>query len=174
MLSHEREVFIPAQNQACGQDALVLFLGGQPGVDVINPRLTVAEADRDSSVCTVTDTDDEQLEGTLAGIWATDSDGDGYLDGGQYRLCLNGQGLELGCAEPHQTEIFYVGTQSVDCRAQYETFTGRGFAADSGSLKVVSGTRGDSPACWLEVLADNDQLTASARSLGDTALPITH
>jgi len=172
VLSHDREVFDPAEDGGCDRNSLVLFLGGHPGVDVLNGQLMIAEAGPDTSLCAVMSADGEQLEGTLEGVWATDSDGDGYQDGGEYRPCLNSQGLASSCSEPHQTEIFYAGDSAVDCRVQYEEFSGRGFASDSGSVRVVSGKRDGAPACWLEVLAQSDQLTASVRGLEDTALPI--
>lgn len=174
VLSHDLEVFAPAEGGSCDQDSLVLFLGGQPGVDVLNGQLAIAEAGPDTSLCAVMRADGEQLEGALEDVWAADLDGDGYQDGGQFRPCLNSQGLASSCSEPHQTEIFYTGESAVDCRVRYEEFSGRGFASDSGSIRVVSGKRDDAPACWLEVLAHSDQLTASVRRLGDTALPIAH
>ncbi len=170
---HYRELFAPVRDGSCDQDALVLFLGGQPGVDVLNGALSVAKAGTDTSLCSVTRADGERLEGTLEGLWVADLDDDGYWDGGQYRPCVNTQGIATSCSEPHHTEIFYVGAQSVDCRAQYENFAGRGFAADSGAIAVVSGTWDDQPACWVKVLTQNDQLTASVRRLGDTVLPLT-
>ena len=92
--------------------------------------------------------------------------------GGRYRPCLDLRGVEASFEEPHRTEVFYTGTATVDRRARYGEFTRRGHTVDSDRVRVVSGTRDASAACWAETMAPEDELTASVRALGSTALPI--
>ena len=92
--------------------------------------------------------------------------------GGRYRPCLDLRGVEASFEEPHRTEVFYTGTAPVDRRARYGEFTRRGHTVDSDRVRVVSGTRDASAACWAETMAPEDELTASVRALGSTALPI--
>lgn len=89
-----------------------------------------------------------------------------------YRPCLDLRGVEASFEEPHRTEVFYTGTATVDRRARYGEFTRRGHTVDSDRVRVVSGTRDASAACWAETMAPEDELTASVRALGSTALPI--
>lgn len=169
-LAHDREVFVPVGGRSCDEDSLVLLLGGEPGIDVLNGLLRIADAGS-GSACAVT-TEAEPLVGTLENLWLQDADEDGYRDGGRYRPCLDLRGVEASCEEPHRTEVFYTGTATVDCRARYEEFTRHGYTADSDRVRVVSGTRDASAACWVETMTPEDELTASVRALGSTALPI--
>lgn len=172
-MPHTREVFTPIEGQVCDQDSLVLFLGGEIDLDVLNQALIIDDTD-DGSTCIVEPSSKEQpLKGSLKDVWLTDADEDGYRDGGRYRPCLNHQGLDVSCEEAHHTEVFYQGMKTVDCRARYEEFVQHDFTPDSNKVKVVSGTRGDFAACWVEILTQEDTLIASVRALGSMTLPIS-
>lgn len=174
-LRHTREVYPPAEGASCDTDSLVAYLGGVPGVDLLNADLAVEPLNGSASLCAITSATGSDLPTvSLKGLWTTDADRNGYRDGGQLRRCLSRQGQAVSCDANHSAEIFYAGTVDVSCDEMYRSFARRDAGTDARDIKVTHRASGDSVICQVEVKAGEDSLFASVRDLGRTALPITH
>lgn len=174
-VKHTAEVYSPATGNSCDSDSLVTYLGGVPGMDVLNADLTVGSLNGGVSLCVVKAASGSDLPSvSLKELWTTDADRNGYNDGGQFRRCLSYQGRAVSCDAEHSAEIFYTGTADVNCDERYSSFTRRDEGTDARDIKVSQLASGDSVICQVEVKAREDSLFASVRDLGSTTLPIKH
>ena len=174
-VKHTAEVYSPTTGNSCDSDSLVTYLGGVPGIDVLNADLTVGSLNSGASLCVVKAASGSDLpSATLKELWTTDADRNGYNDGGQFRRCLSYQGQAASCDAEHSAEIFYEGATDVNCDEKYSAFARRDARTDARDIKVSRLTSGDSVLCQVEVKAREDSLFASVRDLGSTTLPVKH
>jgi len=174
-VKHTAEVYSPATGSSCDSDSLVAYLGGVPGVDLLNADLTVEQLNSGALLCVVKTASGADLPSvSLKDLWATDADRNGYNDGGRFRRCLNHQGQAASCDAEHSAEIFYEGATDVNCDEKYRAFARRDAGTDARDIKVSRLTSGDSVLCQVEVKAREDSLFASVRDLGSTTLPVKH
>lgn len=142
----------------CTPAALVQYLGGVPGTDVLRQDLILGTV---GPACTV-GLPDAELDGASAGVL------DGPAD--EWRRCLDDDGAALPCSEPHAAEVVFeqqVATDPLDCRARAGDYLGVPFSRHDADLAV----RGAGTTCVVEVRGSN-VLTASLRDLGSGALPL--
>lgn len=165
---HDQEIYSPMSAGVCDESSLILYLGGDPEVDVLGEELLVAESERDSALCSVRSSGD-LINGSLEGVWSTDGNGNGYLDGGRYRRCFTYQQQPVSCDEEHSAEVFYEGEEDVDCILRYEVYSGR--KADH-TIAVVREVVEATVTCRVEVRATSDTLFASVRGIENVSLPL--
>ncbi len=132
---HDKEVFQPGEGLSCDTSGLITYLGGQPGVDLLNADLEVAAANSDGTLCAITSKNDLPHT-SIEGIWAPGR-GSEYPAGGQFRRCLDSRGNPTPCDKEHFSEIIYEGPDDVDCEAKYSEFTGRSLKEDYSTIKVL-------------------------------------
>ena len=165
---HSREVFAKPAGSSCDEGALILHMGGSPGTDLLASGLDVKPLENTEDRCVV-----ERSSGlpkaSLAGIWTSDNDHNGYKDGGEFRRCFNRQGQATSCDVDHASEEFYDAPEEVDCGKKYEDFSGRPV---DRSIRVTRQPRDHRIVCRAEVQVSTDRLTASVRDLENAALPI--
>ena len=165
---HSREVFAKPADSSCDTGALILHMGGSPGIDLLASGLDVKPLENTDDRCVV-----ETLSGlpraSLKDIWASDNDHNGYKDGGEFRRCFNRQGQAASCDVDHASEEFYDAPEEVDCGKKYEDFSGRPV---DHRIRVTRQSRDHRIVCRAEVQVSTDRLTASVRDLENAALPI--
>lgn len=166
--AHDQEVYSPMSAGGCDEGSLILYLGGDPDVDVLGEELLVAESEYDPALCTVTSSGD-LIDGSLEGIWSTDGDRNGYPDGGRYRRCFTYQQQPISCDEEHSDEVFYESEEDVDCISRYEMYSGRKVER---TIAVVRETVGTTVTCRVKVRVPSDTLFASVRGIEDVSLPL--
>ncbi|MBM7806401.1 serine/threonine-protein kinase [Geodermatophilus bullaregiensis] len=158
-VAHAAEVV--ATGGDCDEAALLAYLGGVPGQDVLREVDLGARVVGDTPVCVV---------GVPAGSPAGSAQ-DALLDraGDVWRLCYDQVGREVSCAEPHEQEVVAEGAagETLDCRARASAYLDRPFDQFATQLRLPE----DATRCVVEVRGDN-VLTASLRRLGSTALPV--
>lgn len=167
---HDKEVFQPGEGLSCDTSGLITYLGGQPGVDLLNADLEVAAANSDGTLCAITSKNDLPHT-SIEGIWAPGR-GSEYPAGGQFRRCLDSRGNPTPCNDEHFSEIIYEGPDDVDCEAKYSEFTGRSLKEDYSTIKVLSSSSGEQKICTAALRSNSDALTASLRWLHSKALPV--
>ena len=162
--AHTREIY-PSTDGSCDEASLILHLGGIPGTDLLGPGLSIDPVADTEGLCSVT-----RQEGlpasSLKDLWNSDTDHDGYSEGGELRRCFNHQDLAVSCEDPHFSEEIYEGDQEIDCRAQYQSFTNRSAAADK-NVRISGFSEGDAFMCRVEVQTSSESLVHSVRALGD-------
>ncbi|RRD27285.1 hypothetical protein [Actinomyces bowdenii] len=168
---HDKEVFQPAAGLSCDTGGLITYLGGQPGVDLLNADLEISAANSDSTLCAVTSRSGLP-KASIEGLWNPGS-GSEYSAGGQFRKCLDNRGNSTSCDEEHSSEIIYEGPDDVDCEAKYSEFTGRSLKDDYSTIKVLSSSSGEQRTCTATLRSNSDALTASLRWLHNKALPVS-
>lgn len=165
---HSREVFAKPSGASCDEDALIHYMGGVSGVDLLSDGIAVNSSEGREDLCVV-----EKQSGlsnvSLQDIWTVDNDHNGYKDGGEFRRCLNRQGQPTSCDDDHASEEFYDAPADVDCGRKYEEFSGRPV---DRSIRVTQTSNGDRIVCRAEVQVSTDKLTASVRGLENAALPL--
>ena len=165
---HSREVFAKPTGSSCDTGALILHMGGSPGIDLLASGLDVKPIESTDDRCVI-----ERPSGlprtSLKDIWASDNDHNGYKDGGELRRCFNRQGQAASCDVDHASEEFYDAPEEVDCGKKYEDFSGRPV---DHSIRVTRQSRDHRIVCRAEVQVSTDRLTASVRDLENAALPI--
>lgn len=165
---HSREVFAKPTGSSCDTSALILHMGGTPGVDLLASSLDVKPLENTEDRCVV-----ERPAGMpnapLKDIWTSDNDHNGYKDGGEFRRCFTRQGQGTSCDAEHASEEFYDAPKEVDCGKKYEDFSGRPV---DRSIRVTRQSRDHQVVCRVEVQVSTDRLTASVRDLENAALPI--
>ena len=121
---HSREVFAKPDGFSCDTSALILHMGGMPGIDLLASGLDVKPLENTDDRCVV-----ERPSGmphvSLKDIWTSDNDHNGYKDGGEFRRCFTRQGQATSCDTDHASEEFYDAPEEVDCGKKYEDFSGR-------------------------------------------------
>lgn len=167
---HDKEVFQPGEGLSCNTSGLITYLGGQPGVDLLNADLEVAAANSDGTLCAITSKNDLPHT-SIEGIWAPGR-GSEYPAGGQFRRCLDSRGNPTPCDKEHFSEIIYEGPDDVDCEVKYSEFTGRSLKEDYSTIKVLSSSSGEQKICTAALRSNSDALTASLRWLHSKALPV--
>ncbi len=161
---HDTQVYAPASGMECDTRSLIIYLGGQPGLDILNSDIKVKRFDNNSSLCVISGV---PLPGnSLENIWRADYDHNGYSDGGFLRKCISFQSQPVSCDDEHTAEVFYEGAEDVDCEKKYSEFVGRPLSGDQ--LLVHS----PKSVCQVKVRSTSDRLFASVRGLEDKALPI--
>ena len=165
---HSREVFAKPDGFSCDTSALILHMGGMPGIDLLVSNIDVKPLENTEDRCVV-----ERPSGmphvSLKDIWASDNDHNGYKDGGEFRRCFNRQGQATSCDADHASEEFYDAPEEVDCGKKYEDFSGRPV---DRNIRVTRQSRDHRIVCRAEVQVSTDRLTASVRDLGNSTLPI--
>ena len=165
---HSREVFVKPTGSSCDTSALILHMGGTPGVDLLASGLDVKPLENTEDRCVV-----ERPAGMpnapLKDIWTSDNDHNGYKDGGEFRRCFTRQGQGTSCDAEHASEEFYDAPEEIDCGKKYEDFSGRPV---DRSIRVTRQSRDHQVVCRAEVQVSTDRLTASVRDLENAALPI--
>ena len=165
---HSREVFAKPDGFSCDTSALILHMGGMPGIDLLASNIDVKPLENTEDRCVV-----ERPSGMpntpLKDIWASDKDHNGYKDGGEFRRCFNRQGQATSCDADHASEEFYDAPEEVDCGKKYEDFSGRPV---DRNIRVTRQSRDHRIVCRAEVQVSTDRLTASVRDLGNSTLPI--
>lgn len=153
--AHAAEVYSTAD---CSTQALLQYLGGQPGTDVLRQDLDTAQV---GAACTV-GLPDADLDGSAQGVLDERAD--------QWRRCLDGDGAALPCSEPHAAEVVFeqqVATDPLDCDSRAGDYMGVPFSRHDADLLV----RPEGTTCVVEVRGSN-VLTASLRDLDQGALPL--
>ena len=165
---HSQEVFAKPDGFSCDTSALILHMGGMPGIDLLASNIDVKPLENTEDRCVV-----ERPSGmphvSLKDIWASDNDHNGYKDGGEFRWCFNRQGQATSCDADHASEEFYDAPEEVDCGKKYEDFSGRSV---DRNIRVTRQSRDHRIVCRAEVQVSTDRLTASVRDLGNSTLPI--
>ena len=165
---HSQEVFAKPDGFSCDTSALILHMGGMPGIDLLASNIDVKPLENTEDRCVV-----ERPSGmphvSLKDIWASDNDHNGYKDGGEFRRCFNRQGQATSCDADHASEEFYDAPEEVDCGKKYEDFSGRPV---DRNIRVTRQSRDHRIVCRAEVQVNTDRLTASVRDLGNSTLPI--
>ena len=165
---HSREVFAKPADSSCDTGALILHMGGMPGIDLLASNIDVKPLENTEDRCVV-----ERPSGmphvSLKDIWTSDNDHNGYKDGGEFRRCFNRQGQATSCDADHASEEFYDAPEEVDCGKKYEDFSGRPV---DRNIRVTRQSRDHRIVCRAEVQVSTDRLTASVRDLGNSTLPI--
>ena len=165
---HSQEVFAKPDGFSCDTSALILHMGGMPGIDLLASNIDVKPLENTEDRCVV-----ERPSGmphvSLKDIWASDNDHNGYKDGGEFRRCFNRQGQATSCDADHASEEFYDAPEEVDCGKKYEDFFGRPV---DRNIRVTRQPRDHRIVCRAEVQVSIDRLTASVRDLENAALPI--
>ena len=99
---HSREVFAKPAGSSCDTSALILHMGGTPGVDLLASGLDVKPLANTEDRCVV-----ERPAGMpnapLKDIWTSDNDHNGYKDGGEFRRCFTRQGQGSTAARSTRT-----------------------------------------------------------------------
>ena len=165
---HSREVFAKPDGFSCDTSALILHMGGMPGIDLLASNIDVKPLENTEDRCVV-----ERPSGmphvSLKDIWTSDNDHNGYKDGGEFRRCFTLQGQATSCDADHASEEFYDAPEEVDCGKKYEDFSGRPV---DRNIRVTRQSRDHRIVCRAEVQVSTDRLTASVRDLGNSTLPI--
>ncbi|MGY1618391.1 protein kinase [Geodermatophilus sp. SYSU D00691] len=152
---HAAEVYSTTD---CTADALLAYLGGEPGRDVLRTNLQTAQV---GAACTV-GLPGATLDGPNQRV-LDDRDGD------VWRRCLDGA-TELPCSERHTAEVVFEQAQSTDplaCTSRADDYLGAPFSRHDDVLRV----REAGTTCLIEVRGA-DELTASLRDLRSNALPL--
>ncbi|WP_409331751.1 serine/threonine-protein kinase [Trujillonella humicola] len=153
--AHATEVYATGE---CPPAALLDYLGGRPGTDVLRQDLVLGTA---GAACTV-GLPDADLDGSSAGVL------DGPAD--EWRRCLDDDGAELPCSQPHAAEVVFeqqAPTDALNCTARAGEYLGAPFSRHVADLVV----REAGTTCVVEARGSN-VLTASLRDLGSRALPL--
>jgi len=165
---HSREVFAKPAGSSCDASALILYMGGTPGVDLLASGLDVKPLENAEDRCVV-ERPSGMPNAPLKDIWASDNDHNGYKDGGEFRRCFSRQGQATSCDAEHASEEFYDAPEEVNCNKKYEDFSGRPV---DHSIRVTRQPRDHRIVCRAEVQVSTDRLTASVRDLENATLPI--
>ena len=165
---HSREVFAKPAGSSCDASALILYMGGTPGVDLLASGLDVKPLENAEDRCVV-ERPSGMPNAPLKDIWTSDNDHNGYKDGGEFRRCFSRQGQATSCDAEHASEEFYDAPEEVDCNKKYEDFSGRPV---DHSIRVTRQPRDHRIVCRAEVQVSTDRLTASVRDLENSTLPI--
>jgi len=165
---HSREVFAKPAGSSCDEGALILHMGGTPGVDLLASGIDVKPLENAEDRCVV-ERPSGMPNAPLKDIWASDNDHNGYKDGGEFRRCFSRQGQATSCDAEHASEEFYDAPEEVNCNKKYEDFSGRPV---DHSIRVTRQPRDHRVVCRVEVQVSTDRLTASVRDLENATLPI--
>ncbi|MGY1771887.1 protein kinase domain-containing protein [Blastococcus sp. SYSU D00813] len=153
--AHAVEVYSASD---CSPQALLQYLGGQPGTDVLRQDLVLGTV---GTACTV-GLPDADLDGSAGGVL------DGRAD--QWRRCLADDGAALPCSEPHAAEVVFeqqAATDPLNCSGRAGAYMGVPFSRHDADLVA----REAGTTCVVEVRGSN-VLTASLRDLDQGALPL--
>jgi serine/threonine-protein kinase len=153
--AHAAEVY---STSGCTPQALLQYLGGRPGIDVLRQDLVLEPV---GTACTV-GLPDADLDGPSGGVL------DGRAD--EWRRCLDDDGAALPCSGPHAAEVVFeqqAATDALNCTARAGDYLGVPFSRHVADLAA----REAGTTCVVEVRGSN-VLTASLRDLDQSALPL--
>ena len=157
---HAAEVYSTA---GCTGDALLAYLGGRSGSDVLRSDLTLAEVPAEGGTACTVGLPSGSLDGSSDGVLGGDA-------GDVWRRCLDGNDTEVPCSVEHTAEVVFVQADSTDalnCVARASQYLGTPFDRHADDLEVVE----SGSTCQIAVRGNN-VLTASLRDLRSTALPL--
>jgi hypothetical protein len=162
---HHWEVI--AVGDACGPEEVLAYLGGVPGIDVLNAAAEPSARTVDGQDgCLLSSHSGGALEGSVRDVLQRP-------EGDVWRRCIDDRAArEITCAEPHTAEV--VGppvTGDLDCLAQADEYAETSLARFARELSVVARGPEGGQQCVVEVRGDN-VLVRSLRHLGSAALPI--
>jgi hypothetical protein len=162
-ISHQYQV---VANGACTVDALVQFLGGRPGVEVINVEPKVLELKPAGKACAVTD--------PTAPVVVTSARNALQSGGSGWRRCRDDRiGADVPCAQLHTAEYVLTASASVvDCDQAASTYLNAPPLRFKGRLQVETLQSSAGPICLVAVQGA-DLLTATIRNIGTSSLPLT-
>ena len=92
---HSREVFAKPAGSPCDASALILYMGGVPGVDLLASGIDAKPLENTEDRCVVESRRMPHV--SLKDIWTSDNDHNGYKDGGEFRRCFTRQGQATSC-----------------------------------------------------------------------------
>ena len=148
----------------CTDSTLVDYLGGDPDVEVLSPKVEIRTASK-GCLITFAPPSEESLRDLFRGG-----------EGGAYRYCVDElpKMTYASCSSPHSGEI--VGLEAVSrgplqCEEVATIYMGTPWAQVSNDLSMVKVTNSDQVGCLAEVRGDNF-LTETVRDLGQNALPL--
>jgi hypothetical protein len=152
---HAAEVFNASGD--CSSDALLGYLGGAAGEDVLRDNLPINTVILDAATVCSIGSPDGMLEGPNK---------DALLgsNGDRWRRCGDELGRDTSCAGPHKSEVVFdrgASAEPLDCPTRAEAFLGRPYGQVSDDLALRQNGR----LCVIEVRGDN-MLTRSLRRLG--------
>ncbi|WP_456599859.1 hypothetical protein [Blastococcus sp. SYSU DS0616] len=157
---HSTEIFATGD---CSEAALLAYLGGRPGQDVLRELSTASPPIGDTVACTVAAPEGALVGGSHRDVLLSNA-------GDAWRRCIDQLQRGVGCAQPHIAEVIFDRgdtTDPLDCARRANDYLGTPFARVSADLRVLQ----DGQGCLLAVRGDNI-LTGSLRRLGSQSLPL--
>lgn len=157
---HASEVY---STSGCTADALVAYLGGRSGSDVLRSDLALAEVPTGGGTACTVGLPGARLDRPSDGVLGSEADD-------VWRRCRADYDAEVPCSEEHTAEVIFVQEQSTDplsCTGRASDYLETPFDRHSDVLEVEE----DGDTCLIAVRGDN-VLTASLRGLASTALPL--
>jgi hypothetical protein len=159
--AHQAEVFDLSGD--CSREALLDYLGGVPGQDVLLTNLSLRPVSPGEPLACLVD----KPAGTN-----TSGSRDALLDrsGDAWRHCRDQLDREVSCAESHAAELIYerqMTDEDLNCSTRADDYLGSPFQRHADQLQLLQDTR----SCYISVRGD-DFLSHSLRRLGVNALPL--
>ncbi len=158
---HVSEVFNASGD--CSDDALLQYLGGLPGQDILRVDLRLRPISTTGSLLCVVDKPSQALVSNSRDALLNRS-------GDPWRRCHDAIAREVSCAQPHTTEVVYEeqsAGEDLDCRTRADAYLEIPFARHAAELELLQ----DAKHCYVGVRGD-DLLNGSLRRLGTKALPL--
>lgn len=151
----------------CGQEALIEYLGGRPGMESVRVS-GLALSTEAGTACLVDDPTRSASYGTVRGVLRGQR-GDGW------RQCVDARNdTEVACSAEHTGEVVPLQRTAggePSCLASVSEYMLAPFASFDDRLRVETINRPQGPRCVVSALG-RDVLDASVRGLGRNELPI--
>lgn len=162
-VSHQYQVVTKGP---CTEDALVQFLGGRPGVEVINVEPKVVDLKPVGKACVVTD--------PTAAVLVTSARNALQNGGSGWRHCRDDRiAADVPCSQVHTAEyVLTASTSVVDCDQAAASYLNAPPLRFKGRLQVETLQSPAGPICLLAVQGA-DLLTATVRNISTSSLPLT-
>jgi hypothetical protein len=153
----------------CDEAALVEYLGGEPGLDVVflsTSTLDIPGAA--AAVCVVSDQEGLASVTSVQDVLMTER-------GSAFRWCLDQRQTDVPCSEPHVAEIVGAADADLeaepDCKAAAETYMSTVYERVAQDLRVFADRRTDGIRCVVAARGRN-LLTRSLRDLDVAPVPL--